>query len=63
MQATLENLRDKIRQETEDFLSQEMESSFDPREAYATLLRELRAGQGAEDVVPPTRPVRRRPAA
>jgi hypothetical protein len=64
MQATLENLREKMRQETENFLTEEMDSSSDPREAYAMLLRELRAEQGEEDVVPPTRPLRRRrPAA
>ena len=62
MQATLENLRDKMRTETEDFLSEEMRSSSDPREAYETLLRELRS---ANDATPPTRtpPMRRRPAA
>ena len=62
MQATLENLRDKMRQETEDFLAEEMDSSDDPRAAYETLLRELRAAPGAEeddDVVPPTPPLRR----
>ena len=64
MQATLDNLRDKMRQETESFLAEGMDSSSDPHEAYAMLLRELRAGQGEEDVVPPTRPLRRRrPAA
>ena len=62
MQATLENLRDKMRTETEDFLSEEMRSSADPREAYEMLLQELRAG---EDVSGPTRtpPMRHRPAA
>ena len=64
MQATLENLREKMRQETESFLAEEMDSSSDPREAYAMLLRELRTEQGEEDVVPPTPPLRRRrPAA
>ena len=63
MQATLENLREKMRQETENFLAEEMDSSSDPRAAYETLLRELRGGQGEEDVVPPTPPLRRRPAA
>ena len=64
MQATLENLREKMRQETENFLAEEMDSSSDPREAYAMLLRELRTEQGEEDVVPPTPPLRRRrPAA
>jgi hypothetical protein len=64
MQATLDNLRDKMRQETENFLAEEMSSSSDPHEAYAMLLRELRAAPGEEEVVPPTRPARRRrPAA
>jgi len=62
MQATLENLREKMCQETEDFLEEELASSFDPRQAYETLLRELRDGQGAE-VGPPTPPRRRRTAA
>ena len=59
MQATLENLRDKMRQETEEFLTEEMDSSSDPRAAYEMLLSELRAGRGEEDVVPPTPPLRR----
>ena len=62
MQATLENLRDKMREETESFLTEEMDSSSDPRAAYEMLLREL---HGHGDVVPPTRtpPVSRRTAA
>ena len=62
MQATLENLREKMCQETQDFLAEEMDSSSDPRAAYETLLRELRAGQ-EEGVGPPTPPRRRRTAA
>ena len=60
MQATLENLRDKMREETESFLAEGMDSSSDPRAEYDMLLRELR-GEGT----PPTRtpPVRHRPAA
>ena len=62
MLATLENLRDKMREETENFLAEEMDSTSDPRAEYETLLRELR---GEADVVPPTRtpPVRHRSAA
>ena len=63
MQATLDDLRDKMKQETEDFLAVEMDSSSNPREAYATLLRELRAGREEDEVSPPTPPLRRRPAA
>ena len=60
MQATLDDLRDKMREETESFLTEEMRSSGDPRADYETLLRELR---GDGDVVPPTPPLRRRSAA
>ena len=61
MQATLDNLRDKMRQETESFLAEEMDAATDPRAEYEQFLRELR-GEGD---VPPTRtpPLRRRPAA
>jgi len=62
VQYRIDELRDKMRQETERFLERAMRSVRDPRAEYAKLLREMQAsasGAGPER----TPPVRQRPAA